>query len=47
MWVVFLILIFAYFIIGLISHVLNIIDYVQRREEKLDEKYPYRKKLQE
>lgn len=47
MWLVAIILIFAYFVIGLIDHVLNIIKYVKEREEELDKKYPYRKKLEE
>ena len=47
MWLVAIILIIAYFVIGLIDHVLNIMKYVKEREEELDKKYPYRKKLEE
>lgn len=47
MWLFTIILIFTYFVIGLIDHILNIIKYVKDREEELNKKYPYRKKLQE
>lgn len=47
MWLVAVILIFAYFVIGLIDHILNIVKFIKDREEELDKKYPYRKKLEE
>ena len=47
MWLVAIILIFMYFVIGLIDHILNILKYIKEREEELDKKYPYRKKLEE
>ena len=47
MWLFAVILVFAYFVIGLIDHILNIIKYVKDREEELNKKHPYRKKLQE
>lgn len=47
MWLLAVILVFAYLAIGLIDHILNIIKYVKDREEELNRKYPYRKKLQE
>lgn len=47
MWLLAVILVFAYLTIGLIDHILNIIKYVKDREEELNQKYPYRKKLQE
>jgi len=47
MWVLLIILLLSYFITGLIKNILLIIDYIERKEAKLDEKYPYRKKLEE
>lgn len=47
MWLFIVILVFAYFIIGLIDHILNIIKFIKEREDELDKKYPYRKKLEE
>ena len=47
MWLFIVILVFAYFIIGLIDHILNIIKFIEDREDELDKKYPYRKKLEE
>ena len=47
MWILAVILVFVYLAIGLIDHILNIIKHVKDREEELNQKYPYRKKLQE
>lgn len=47
MWLFAIILLFAYVIIGLVDHILSIIKYYQEKEKELDEKYPFRKKLEE